>query len=168
MVNVKQIDEVFESGNFYNVKFTDGTEAIAPKSQTYDAPLEKGEERTVGFDRRKSEASGQEYDLIVMWGTEPVPDTKAASVAAQAPILPTPKPSIANQPAPKKEPLRIDTKDLSIIAQTALKESVMVASQKVALGGSKTYDTDAAIVKRAEKFSRAMFLMVCDNRKDCA
>ena len=157
-----------KGGNFINVKFADGTECVAPVEREYAAPIESGVEAFAVAEQRES--GGRQFELLVFWGPKhvwemqnaaPNPESRIAqneaAVAAQAPLVPKRKPE------PKVYPF--DLRELSIMAQVAMKEAVPYAAQKVAMGKSKNLDTPAQIVKTARTLLKGMLDMALDARE---
>lgn len=155
MVTQRLIDTVLplSGGKFLTVKFADGCEAVAPADKQFPAPLEAGVEAWAASEQRESK--GRDFDYLTFWGPKEAYDVQNASpvqlqIAAQAPL--EPKPPI--KPSETKK-VAFDTRELSIMAQVALKEACEVARVKGAMSKSGP-ETSKVTVKRMKDYLNGM------------
>lgn len=148
----RTIDAVLttEGAKFSVVKFKDGTEAVVPIDKEFLLPLEGGQEGWAGTEPRTSK--GQAFDLLTYWGPDP-------RIAAQAPLQEKPAPRETPAKAPVRPVQRLDNRELSIMAQVALKEACETARAKGALS-KDGFETDAATVGRAVRLFKGILKMI--------
>ena len=168
---LKTIDATFPKpdGKAINVKFTDGTEALAFDNTEFFAPLEGGVEALAVFETKTSKSTGLQFDVITQWGAIPQDTLSTDEMRSTLEELNKPEPVIGNPisekpKAEKAKPVSVnfEARELSIIAQVALKEAVPYAAQQIALGGKKNLATPKAVVKIAREFMAGMLEMVAD------
>lgn len=173
---VKTIAAVFPkpSGKAIDVKFADGTEALAMPDTEYHLPLEDGFEGLAVIETRTSKQTGLQFDVLTQWGRIPSTDSPPPPDTNEAPaFVETPSNAVADEahepkrprPAPtgpKADLLNFDARELSIMAQVALKEAVPYAAQQVALGGRKTLPTPAQVNAIARQFMKGLIRNASD------
>lgn len=142
----RTIDAVFVQKNGWaSVKFGDGTEALAAPDADFPLPLEEGTEGVAVTDEK--ETGGRVWTHLTGWHSADIADIPA--VKSQAPAQEKPA-KAAVRPAVRFEP-----RDLSIMAQVALKAAVE-ARNATGQMNPKGFETNAATVKRAKDYLRGM------------
>lgn len=153
MIMQKLIEAVLpmSGGNFYSVKFADGTDCIAPADKEYNAPLDSGVEAWMVVEQRESK--GREFELLTFWGPKEAYEMQNAkpvnlSVAAQEPLT-------IKEPPPKPKRMYVAERELSIMTQVAFKEACEVARVKGAMSKSGV-ETPAKTIKRMREYLEGM------------
>ena len=144
------------SSGWHKVMFADGGEVMAPPDHEFTLPLEVGQEGIAGT--KPQTTNGRAWDMLTEWREHTASDV---SVAAQAPLPPeAAKPKAANK-APVRPAVRFDNRELSIMAQVALKEACETARAQGAMS-KDGFEKTGVTVTRAKALFNGMLKMIAE------
>lgn len=162
MVTQRLIDTVLplSGGKFLTVKFADGCEVVAPADKVFLAPLEAGVEAWVASEQRESK--GRDFDYLTFWGPKEAYGVQNASpvqlqIAAQAPLMANEADKAVRPPIRPSEvkKVKFDTRELSIMAQVALKEACQAGNARGAMS-KDGFETTGVTVTRMKAYLKGM------------